>query len=40
MFGDENALVQLDMSEYQEKHNVSRFGGALPAMSVTKKAAS
>ena len=24
MFGDENALVQLDMSEYQEKHNVSR----------------
>src|ERR1700683_5326074 len=24
MFGDENALVQIDMSEYQEKHNVSR----------------
>src|SRR5687768_15093945 len=24
MFGDENALVQLDMSEYMEKHNVSR----------------
>src|SRR5262249_17491433 len=23
MFGDENALVQLDMSEYMEKHNVS-----------------
>ncbi len=29
MFGDENALVQLDMSEYQEKHNVSRLW-ALP----------
>src|SRR5947199_9553597 len=24
MFGDENALVQIDMSEYMEKHNVSR----------------
>src|SRR5262249_29810402 len=23
MFGDENALVQIDMSEYMEKHNVS-----------------
>jgi ATP-dependent Clp protease ATP-binding subunit ClpC len=30
MFGDENALVQLDMSEYQEKHNVSRLWGAPP----------
>src|SRR6266481_2878347 len=30
MFGDENALVQLDMSEYQEKHNVSRLIGAPP----------
>jgi ATP-dependent Clp protease ATP-binding subunit ClpC len=30
MFGDENALVQLDMSEYQEKHNVSRLTGAPP----------
>ncbi len=30
MFGDENALVQLDMSEYMEKHNVSRLTGALP----------
>jgi ATP-dependent Clp protease ATP-binding subunit ClpC len=30
MFGDENALIQLDMSEYQEKHNVSRLWGAPP----------
>src|ERR1700751_3329228 len=30
MFGDENALVQLDMSEYIEKHNVSRLVGAPP----------
>ena len=28
MFGDENALVQIDMSEYSEKHNVSRLIGA------------
>src|SRR6184192_1977884 len=30
MFGDENNLVQLDMSEYMEKHNVSRLIGAPP----------
>src|SRR5262249_4095866 len=30
MFGDENALVQIDMSEYQEKHSVSRLWGAPP----------
>jgi ATP-dependent Clp protease ATP-binding subunit ClpC len=30
MFGDENALVQIDMSEYSEKHNVSRLIGAPP----------
>src|SRR5438046_1080406 len=30
MFGDENNLVQLDMSEYMEKHNVSRLTGAPP----------
>ncbi|MFO0967979.1 MAG: ATP-dependent Clp protease ATP-binding subunit [Gemmataceae bacterium] len=30
MFGDENALIQIDMSEYQEKHNVSRLWGAPP----------
>ncbi len=30
MFSDENALVQLDMSEFMEKHNVSRLVGAPP----------
>ncbi len=30
MFGDEDALVQLDMSEYMEKFNVSRLIGAPP----------
>ncbi len=30
LFGDEQALVQLDMSEYMEKHNVSRLVGAPP----------
>jgi ATP-dependent Clp protease ATP-binding subunit ClpC len=30
MFGDEDALIQLDMSEYMEKHNVSRLIGAPP----------
>jgi ATP-dependent Clp protease ATP-binding subunit ClpC len=30
MFGDEEALVQMDMSEYMEKHNVSRLIGAPP----------
>jgi ATP-dependent Clp protease ATP-binding subunit ClpC len=30
MFGDEEALVQIDMSEYMEKHNVSRLVGAPP----------
>jgi len=30
MFGDENSLLQLDMSEYMEKFNVSRLIGAPP----------
>jgi ATP-dependent Clp protease ATP-binding subunit ClpC len=30
MFGDEEALIQIDMSEYMEKHNVSRLIGAPP----------
>ncbi len=30
MFGDEDALIQLDMSEYMEKFNVSRLVGAPP----------
>jgi ATP-dependent Clp protease ATP-binding subunit ClpC len=30
MFGDPEALIQIDMSEYMEKHNVSRLIGAPP----------
>jgi ATP-dependent Clp protease ATP-binding subunit ClpC len=30
MFGDNDALIQIDMSEYMEKHNVSRLIGAPP----------
>ncbi|MGN6625082.1 MAG: ATP-dependent Clp protease ATP-binding subunit [Tepidisphaeraceae bacterium] len=30
MFGSDDALVQIDMSEYMEKHNVSRLIGAPP----------
>jgi ATP-dependent Clp protease ATP-binding subunit ClpC len=30
MFGDEEAMIQLDMSEYMEKFNVSRLIGAPP----------
>ncbi|KPK97094.1 MAG: hypothetical protein AMJ95_11005 [Omnitrophica WOR_2 bacterium SM23_72] len=30
LFGDEDALIQLDMSEYMEKFNVSRLVGAPP----------
>jgi ATP-dependent Clp protease ATP-binding subunit ClpC len=30
LFGDENAMVRLDMSEYQERHTVSRLIGAPP----------
>jgi ATP-dependent Clp protease ATP-binding subunit ClpC len=30
LFGDEDALVHIDMSEYSEKHNVSRLIGAPP----------
>jgi ATP-dependent Clp protease ATP-binding subunit ClpC len=30
MFGDEDALIQIDMSEYMEKHTVSRLVGAPP----------
>ena len=34
MFGDEEALIQIDMSEYQERHNVSRLIGAPPGLSL------
>ncbi|MEM1356205.1 MAG: ATP-dependent Clp protease ATP-binding subunit [Planctomycetota bacterium] len=30
MFGDSDALIRIDMSEYMEKHNVSRLIGAPP----------
>jgi ATP-dependent Clp protease ATP-binding subunit ClpC len=30
LFGDADALIQIDMSEYMEKHNVSRLVGAPP----------
>ncbi len=30
MFDDERAMIRIDMSEYQEKHNVSRLIGAPP----------
>ncbi len=30
LFGSEDALISLDMSEYQEKHNVARLWGAPP----------
>ena len=30
LFGDENALISLDMSEYMEKHTVSRLVGSPP----------
>ena len=30
MFGDENAMIRIDMSEYMEKHSVSKLIGAPP----------
>ena len=30
MFGDEDAVIRLDMSEYMEKHTVSRLVGSPP----------
>ncbi|MCL2372859.1 MAG: ATP-dependent Clp protease ATP-binding subunit [Defluviitaleaceae bacterium] len=30
LFGDENAIIRIDMSEYMEKHNVSRLVGSPP----------
>ncbi len=30
MFGDENAMIRVDMSEYMEKHNVSKLIGSPP----------
>jgi len=30
LFGDENAIIRIDMSEYMEKHNISRLIGSPP----------
>ena len=30
MFGDENAIIRIDMSEYMEKHTVSKLIGSPP----------
>jgi ATP-dependent Clp protease ATP-binding subunit ClpB len=30
LFDDENAMTRIDMSEYQERHSVSRLVGAPP----------
>ena len=30
LFGDEDAMIQVDMSEYMEKHSVSRLVGSPP----------
>ena len=41
MFGNADALIQIDMSEYAEKHNVSRLiGRAAGLTSATRRAAS
>jgi len=40
MFGDEDALLQLDMSEYMEKFNLSRLIGAPPDMWGMRRVAS
>ena len=37
LFNDENAMTRIDMSEYQEKHAVSRLVGAPPGYVDTKK---
>ena len=40
MFGDENAMIRLDMSEYMEKHTVSRLVGSPPGYVGYEEAAS
>ena len=40
LFGDEAALIQLDMSEYMEKHTVSRLIGSPRATWGTRRVAS
>ena len=40
MFDTQDAMIRIDMSEYMEKHAVSRLVGAPPATSATRRAAS
>ena len=40
LFDDVNAMVRIDMSEYMEKHTVSRLIGAPQGMSATTKVGS
>ena len=40
LFDDENSMVRIDMSEYMEKHSVSRLIGAPPGYVATTRAAS
>ena len=37
MFDSDDAMVRIDMSEFMEKHSVSRLVGAPPDMWVMKK---
>lgn len=37
LFGKEDAMIRVDMSEYMEKHSVSKMIGSLRDMSVMKK---
>jgi ATP-dependent Clp protease ATP-binding subunit ClpB len=39
MFDSDDAMVRIDMSEFMEKHSVSRLVGRLRDMSVMKKVA-
>ena len=38
MFGKEDALIQIDMSEFMERHSVARLVGAPPGTWATKMA--
>lgn len=40
LFGSEERMVRLDMSEYQERHTVSRLVGAPPDTSAMRTRAS
>ena len=37
MFDDEDALIRVDMSEYTERHSISRLFGARPDTSATTR---